>query len=57
VTVVPILRAGLGMLDGVLDMIPSAKVSVVGIARDEHTLNPRAELREGSSATSANASR
>lgn len=32
VTVVPILRAGLGMLDGVLDMMPSAKVSVVGIA-------------------------
>jgi uracil phosphoribosyltransferase len=30
VTVVPILRAGLGMLDGVLDMMPSAKVSVVG---------------------------
>ncbi len=40
VTVVPILRAGLGMLDGVLDMIPSAKVSVVGIARDETTLKP-----------------
>lgn len=40
VTVVPILRAGLGMLDGVLDMIPSAKVSVVGIARNEETLKP-----------------
>jgi uracil phosphoribosyltransferase len=40
VTVVPILRAGLGMLDGVLDMIPSAKVSVVGIARNEQTLMP-----------------
>ncbi|AUM01245.1 uracil phosphoribosyltransferase [Pseudothauera hydrothermalis] len=40
VTVVPILRAGLGMLDGVLDMIPSAKVSVVGISRDEETLQP-----------------
>ena len=40
VTVVPILRAGLGMLDGVLDMMPSAKVSVVGIARDEETLQP-----------------
>lgn len=40
VTVVPILRAGLGMLDGVLDMIPSAKVSVVGIARNEETLQP-----------------
>ena len=41
VTVVPILRAGLGMLDGVLDMIPNAKVSVVGMARDEQTLQPR----------------
>jgi len=40
VTVVPILRAGLGMLDGVLDMMPSAKVSVVGIARNEETLMP-----------------
>lgn len=40
VTVVPILRAGLGMLDGVLDMIPSAKVSVVGISRNEETLMP-----------------
>lgn len=38
ITVVPILRAGLGMLDGVLDMIPNAKVSVVGLARDELTL-------------------
>lgn len=40
VTVVPILRAGLGMLDGVLDMIPSAKVSVVGLSRDHETLKP-----------------
>jgi uracil phosphoribosyltransferase len=40
VTVVPILRAGLGMLDGVLDMVPNAKVSVVGLARDHHTLQP-----------------
>ena len=40
VTVVPILRAGLGMLDGVLDLIPSAKVSVVGIARNHETLMP-----------------
>ncbi|MEY1660994.1 uracil phosphoribosyltransferase [Isoalcanivorax beigongshangi] len=40
VTLVPILRAGIGMLDGVLDMIPSARVSVVGIARDEETLKP-----------------
>lgn len=40
ITVVPILRAGLGMLDGVLDMIPGAKVSVVGLYRNEETLEP-----------------
>ena len=40
VTVVPILRAGIGMLDGVLDLIPNAKVSVVGIARNHETLVP-----------------
>ncbi len=40
VTVVPILRAGLGMLDGVLDMIPNAKISVVGLARDHESLQP-----------------
>ena len=37
---VPILRAGLGMLEGVLDTIPNAKVSVVGIARNHATLLP-----------------
>ena len=40
ITVIPILRAGLGMMDGVLDMIPSAKVSVVGLYRNEETLEP-----------------
>ncbi|MDQ7031112.1 MAG: uracil phosphoribosyltransferase [Desulfonauticus sp.] len=40
ITVVPILRAGLGMLDGVLDLIPGAKVSIVGLYRDEKTLEP-----------------
>ncbi|MFP4315170.1 MAG: uracil phosphoribosyltransferase [Desulfovibrionales bacterium] len=40
ITVVPILRAGLGMLDGVLDLIPTAKVSVVGLYRDEDSLQP-----------------
>ena len=39
-TVVPILRAGLGMLDGVLDLIPTAKISMVGLQRDEETLQP-----------------
>lgn len=40
VTVVPILRAGLGLMDGVLDMIPGAKISVVGLYRNEETLEP-----------------
>ena len=40
ITVVPILRAGLGMMAGVLDLIPSAKVSVVGLYRNEKTLEP-----------------
>ncbi len=39
-TVVPILRAGIGMLDGVLALMPSAKTSVVGLYRDEETLAP-----------------
>lgn len=42
VTVVPILRAGIGMLDGTLEVIPSARVSVVGFERDEETLKPKA---------------
>lgn len=40
VTIVPILRAGLGLMDGVLDMIPGAKISVVGLYRNEETLEP-----------------
>ncbi|OEU67809.1 MAG: uracil phosphoribosyltransferase [Desulfovibrio sp. S3730MH75] len=40
ITVVPILRAGLGMMDAVLDMVPGARVSVVGFYRDEETLQP-----------------
>lgn len=39
ISVVPILRAGLGMLDGVLQMLPGAGVSVVGFARNEQTLD------------------
>lgn len=42
ITIVPILRAGMGMLTGVLDMIPAAKVGVVGLQRDEATLQPTA---------------
>ncbi len=40
ITVVPILRAGLGMMDGVLDLLPNARVSVVGLYRNEETLEP-----------------
>ena len=38
--VVPILRAGLGMVDGILQMIPSARIGHIGIFRDEETLQP-----------------
>src|SRR5919199_3771348 len=37
---VPILRAGLGMVDGVLEMIPTAQVWHIGLYRDERTLRP-----------------
>ncbi len=40
ITVVPILRAGLGMMDGVLDLIPGARVGILGLQRDEETLEP-----------------
>ena len=40
VAVVPILRAGMGMLDGILALIPTAKVGVVGLYRDPETLKP-----------------
>lgn len=38
--IVPILRAGLGMVDGVLELIPAAKVGHIGLYRDPETLNP-----------------
>lgn len=38
--VVPILRAGLGMVDGMLDLIPAAKVGHIGLYRDPDTLKP-----------------
>jgi len=40
VVIVPILRAGLGMVDGMLDLIPAAKVGHVGMYRDEQTMEP-----------------
>lgn len=40
VVIVPILRAGLGMVDGILDLIPAAKVGHVGMYRDHKTMEP-----------------
>ncbi len=40
IAVVPILRAGLGLVDGVLQLIPSARVGHIGMYRDEETLEP-----------------
>ena len=40
VGIVPILRAGLGMVDGVLNLIPAAKVGHIGLYRDEETAKP-----------------
>ena len=40
ITVVPILRAGLGFLDAVLDLVPEARVGHIGLTRDEETLQP-----------------
>ena len=40
VVLVPILRAGLGMVDGIQNMIPTAKVGHIGLYRDEETLEP-----------------
>jgi uracil phosphoribosyltransferase len=39
-TLVPILRAGLGMVDGIAQLIPSARVGHIGLARDHETLRP-----------------
>ena len=39
-TIVPILRAGIGMMEGVLQAVPTARISVVGIYRDETTMQP-----------------
>lgn len=40
ITVVPVLRAGLGMMDGILQIMPEARVGTIGIFRDEPTLQP-----------------
>jgi len=46
VTVVPILRAGLGLAEGILEMMPEARLGHLGLARDEHTLQPTVYLRK-----------
>ncbi|MGL4652513.1 uracil phosphoribosyltransferase [Cetobacterium sp.] len=40
IAVVPILRAGLGMVDGIVSLIPTAKIGHIGVYRDEETLEP-----------------
>ena len=40
ITVCPVLRAGLGMTEGVLDIMPEARVGHIGLVRDEKTLQP-----------------
>ena len=45
--VVPILRAGLGLVDGVLRMVPGARVGHIGMYRDEETLEPQGHRRAG----------
>lgn len=40
IVVIPILRAGVGMLDGILDLLPTARVGFVGLYRDEETKDP-----------------
>jgi uracil phosphoribosyltransferase len=54
VVAVPVLRAGLGLLDAVLEMIPDVKVGFAGVARDEETAQPQeyyAKLPDLSDAT------
>ncbi len=46
VTIVPVLRAGLGMIDGILDVMPEARVGHLGLARDEQTLEPVTYLKK-----------
>lgn len=41
VAIIPILRAGLGMVSGVLTLLPTAKVGHIGLYRDEETLEPK----------------
>ena len=40
ITLVPILRAGLGMVDGIMQLLPNAKIGHLGVYRNEETLKP-----------------
>ena len=46
ITVVPVLRSGLGMAEGILEMMPEARVGHLGLARDEETLQPTLYLKK-----------
>ena len=46
ITVVPVLRAGLGMAEGILDVMPEARVGHLGLVRDEQTLRPTTYLQK-----------
>lgn len=46
ITVVPVLRAGLGMADGILHLVPQARVGHLGVYRDEKTLQPVAYFKK-----------
>ncbi len=46
ITVVPVLRSGLAMAEGILEMMPEARVGHLGLARDEKTLEPVTYLRK-----------
>lgn len=45
VTVVPVLRSGLGMAEGILEMMPEARIGHLGLVRDERTLRPAVYLK------------
>ena len=46
IVIIPVLRAGIGMVDGFLDIVPRANVGFLGLARDEETLNPTEYYRK-----------
>lgn len=46
ITVVPVLRAGLGMAEGILEVMPEARVGHLGMARNEETLSPAVYLKK-----------